>query len=145
VSNQTIYCGGLEMKTRPNGDILSENDVALEGGCKMKSKSLVHVVGTECPPEMEKKYDQWYSERHVPDVLKFKKLKSVTRLKKLHSEGEAPKFLTFYEFDSEKDYQDYIKSPERAAAGPDWVRVQKELKVCRTWFAQYEVIKGWNQ
>jgi uncharacterized protein (TIGR02118 family) len=111
----------------------------------MKSRSIVHVVGTQCPPEMEEKFDQWYSERHVPDVLKFKKLKAVTRLKKRHSEGDAPVFLTFYEFDSEKDFQDYIKSPERAAAGGDWARVQKELKVSRQWYAQYEVIKSWQQ
>jgi hypothetical protein len=111
----------------------------------MKSKTIVHVVGTVCPPEKEAEFDRWYNETHVPDLMKFKKLKGVTRLKKLHGDLEYPVFLIFYEFETDKDYQDYIKSPERAEAGGEWARVQKELGAGRKWSVQYEVIKSWKQ
>ncbi len=111
----------------------------------MKAKSIIHVVGTECPPEMEEKFDRWYSERHVPDLLKFKKLKGVTRFKNLHPSGEYPKFLTIYEFDNQQDFEAYFKSPERAAAGEDWKKIQRELGASQKWAVQFEVIKSWQR
>jgi hypothetical protein len=111
----------------------------------MKNRSIMHVVGTECPPERQEEFDRWYNETHIPDVLKFKKLRGVIRMKNLHPGTEYPVFLTIYQFDNEKDYEEYIQSPERAAAGGEWMRVQRELGATRKWSVQYEVTRSWQQ
>ena len=111
----------------------------------METKPVIHVVGTECPTEAEEKFDTWYSDRHVPDLLKFKKLKKVTRLKALKPDGEYPMFLTFYEFDDRQAFEEYFISPERSTAAEDFARIQKELDVSVKWSVQYETIKTWQR
>ena len=111
----------------------------------METKSVIHIVGTECPPEMEGRFDTWYSERHVPDLLKFQGLKKVTRYRNLHADGEYPKFLTIYEFNNRQDFEAYYVSPERTAAAEDWLKIQKELGASLKWMVQYEAIKTWQQ
>ena len=111
----------------------------------MEAKPVMHVVGTECPPEMEEKFDTWYSERHVPDLLKFKGVKRVTRYRGLHPGGEYPKFLTIYEFNNRQDFEAYYTSPERATAAEDWIKIQKELGASLKWSVQFEVIETWQR
>ena len=111
----------------------------------MEAKSVIHLVGTTCPPEMEEKFDAWYSDRHVPDLLKFKGVKKVTRYKRLYPSEEHPKFLTIYEFESQQDFEAYFSSPERTAALEDWENIQKELSASATMRVQYEVIKTWQR
>lgn len=111
----------------------------------MEAKTTIHIVGTECPPEAEEKFDTWYSERHVPDVLKFKGVKRVTRYRKLSADGEYPKFLAVYEFNNRQDFEAYNTSPERTAAIEDWLKIQKELGSSIKWSVQYEVIKTWQE
>lgn len=111
----------------------------------MAAKAVIHVVGTVCPPEMEKKFDAWYSERHVPDLLKFKGLKKVTRYKILRPNEDYPKFLTIYEFESREQFEAYFTSPERAAAAKDWQKIQKELSASQKWAVQFEQIKTWQK
>jgi len=72
---------------------------------------VITIVGTQCPPKTEARFDQWYSERHILDLLKFKGLKGATRYQLASSVGRAirgtsripfaqnieyPKYLTFY-------------------------------------------------
>ena len=111
----------------------------------MATKPVIHVVGTECPPEMEEKFDRWYSERHVPDLLKFKGLKKVTRYKILRPNEEYPKFLTVYEFESREQFEAYFVSPERSAAAEDWRNIQQKLKASQKWAVQFETIKTWQK
>ena len=111
----------------------------------METKPVIHVVGTECPPEAEEKFDAWYSDRHVPDLLKFKKLRKVTRFKALKPDREYPMFLTLYEFDSRQAFEEYFTSPERATAAEDFAKIQKELNASVKWSVQYETIKTWQR
>ena len=111
----------------------------------MATKPVIHVVGTECPPEMEEEFDRWYSERHVPDLLKFQGLKKVTRYKILRPNEDYPMFLTIYEFESREQFEAYATSPERTAAAEDWRKIQEELKASQKWGVQFETIKTWEQ
>lgn len=121
----------------------------------MTNAKVVHLVGTQCRPDAEDKFNQWYNEVHIPMLLKFKGLKGVTRYKRIGQAGEYPEYLTVYQFDSKADFDTYEKSsPEVAAAREDTRRTWQvsgshpakgegafEVK----WRIQYKIIKSWKQ
>lgn len=112
----------------------------------MAKTALIHMVGTRCPPDKEARFDTWYNERHVPDLMKFKKLRKVTRFRSLKPDpGSYPRFLTIYEFAGREDFEAYFNSPERAVAAEDWKKIQQELGASQDWAVQYEVIRSWEK
>ncbi len=111
----------------------------------MEAKLVIDVVGTDCPLETEEKFNKWYNDTHVPDLLKFEKIKRVTRFKILNQDTKYPKFLAIYEFDNRQAFEEYFASPVRGAGVQDWTKVSKELSASLKWLAQYEVIKTWHR
>jgi len=124
------------------------------------SLSVITIVGTQCPPEIEGRFDTWYSEKHIPDLLKFKRLDGVTRYRLASSRGlaikiadeipefkarEYPKYLTFYYFKDVPTAEAYETSPERSATLEEWLDVVKEMGVSVLWRAQYEPMRTWRR
>ena len=116
-----------------------------------QKKPIINLVGIECPLETEDKFDTWYNEKHIPDLIKFKGMKSVTQYKfmgtaeeKIYGDGSAlPKFLTVYEFESQKDFEEYEASAVLAAAREDALQIFKDTGASVIIRAQYESIKTW--
>ena len=52
----------------------------------MKTNSVINIVGVSGRPDQVEKLNKWYTERHVPDLMKFKGLKRATWLKVLSPE-----------------------------------------------------------
>ncbi len=122
----------------------------------MESGPVIMIVGTECPPESEEEFNNWYSEKHVPGVLKFKGAKKATRYKlapirltdhKLVpiTEGEYPKYLAIYEFENRQAAEAYNTSPEFAANVEDWVNNWAKRGAKLKWRVHYEPIKTWQK
>ena len=121
--------------------------------------SVITIVGTQCPPETETRFDTWYSDKHIPDLLKFKGLEGVTRYKLASSSflavkltstlevkaKEFPKYLTFYYFKDVPNAEAYDTSPERDATLEEWSGVVKETGVSVLWRAQYEPMRTWQR
>jgi hypothetical protein len=111
----------------------------------MANKSFINVVTTECPPEVEEKFNKWYDEIHVPLLFKFKKMKRVTRYKLLKETGGNPSFAAVYEFENQKDYEEYSKSTELAAARAEMKETWGEGGFEVVSRAQYEFLKSWER
>ena len=121
--------------------------------------SVITFVGTQCPPETEAKFDVWYSEKHIPDLLKFKGLEGVTRYRLASSSylgvklstapeikaKEYPEFLTFYYFEDLPTNDAYDTSHERTATLEEAGNVQKETGFSILWRAQYEPMRTWQR
>jgi len=107
----------------------------------MESKPVILIRGTQCPPEVEERFDTWYSEKHVPDVLKFKGIKRATRYKIIGGDKGCPKFLVIYEFESRQAFEEYDTSTVRDAVYEDWLRISKETGAEMIWRVQYEAIR----
>lgn len=105
---------------------------------------MINIVATECRPEDEKKFNDWYNNVHIPMLLKCKGLLAVTRYKLKNGSDGLPKYLAVYEFKDEKAFEDFEKSPELAAARED-VRQTWKNGLDIKWRAQYEVIKSWDK
>ena len=121
---------------------------------------VIGIVANTCLPEMEEKFSKWYSERHIPDVMKFKGVKKATRYKMAGAaignpevgvltvtgakEG-YPKFLAIYEFENPQGFERFNASPEIALIRKDWHMVEEEIGAELFWGVQYESIKAWEQ
>ena len=122
----------------------------------MEPKSVIHVVVTQCSPEVEEEYNAWMDDTHVPMLLEFKGLKGVAKYK-LVSEthpyvpgslvdapGGYSEHMLILEFASRQDFEAYETSPELAAAleesrTHDWRGLHEKSRR-----AQYEFVRSWR-
>ena len=112
----------------------------------MEAETIIHIVGTQPRPEVDEKFNTWYSETHIPMLLKFRGLKEATRYKRISENEEYPKYLTMYKFESQKDFEAYDEpSSEVAAAREEMKRTWKEGEFEVKWRVQYEPIKTWKR
>ena len=111
----------------------------------METKPIINVVATQCKPEEERKFNEWYDEIHIPMLLKFKGITEVTRYKIIGKSPEYPKYMAIYEFESQSAFEAYQTSPELAAAREEmkgtWEGQEFEIR----WRVQYEPIKTWER
>lgn len=115
----------------------------------MEFNSVINIVGTNCRPDQEEKFNKWYNERHIPDLLKFKGLRKVTRYKILtpNSQPEVnyPNYLVIYEFENQQAYEAYEASPELAEALKEADETWADDRFERVWRVQYKALKTWEQ
>ena len=108
----------------------------------MENSPVIHIVGTQCRPEDEARFNKWYNEVHIPMLLKFKGLKGAARYKITSDSGEYPTYLAIYQYESQQAYEASRHSPELAAA-------LEEMKgswpggLDTKWRVQYQLIKNW--
>ncbi len=123
---------------------------------KIPPLSTVHMVGTQS--RLKAEFDRWYSEKHIPDLLKFNALLGVTRYELASSVGlrgmgkvfsgetkEYPQFLTFYFFKDIANFEEYEASPERTGTLDEWQQVMKDMGVSLLWRVRYKPVKAWQQ
>ena len=111
----------------------------------MKDKSVILIIGEQCHPEDEEKFNKWYNEIHIPMLLKFQGLKEATRYKIIDGSEVYPKYLAILRFDNRKALQAYETSPERAASTVELKDTWKDRGFEVNWRTKYEVIKTWQR
>jgi uncharacterized protein (TIGR02118 family) len=110
----------------------------------MADKPVINIVGTQCTPADEAKFNQWYNEVHIPMLLKYPGLKGVARYKVIDESSKQPKYIAVYRYASRKDMEGMGSSPAFAAA----IKEMQESwgqKIEITSRLQYELIKDWNK
>jgi hypothetical protein len=115
------------------------------------AKKVINIMGMSCSAEGQEKFNKWYNEKHVPDLLKCKAVKKVTRYKLINAAGavpntvEFPGFLAVFEFADEKGYEEFNNSPELAAARQDTGRIFGETGGKLVWRVQFEEMATWDK
>lgn len=111
----------------------------------MEKGLLLNIVATECPPNIETKFNKWYNEVHIPLLFKYQDLKRVTRYQMVgESQGQA-KYLAFYEFENQEALDNFTKSAEFGAAMEEMEGTWKGGGFDIKWMAVYEPIKTWER
>jgi len=112
---------------------------------ELGSEPVMFVVGTQCHPDDDEKFNNWYNETHIPMLLESEHLAGATRYKLSPvTEGEYPAYLALYEY---KDLPAFEKwySTEILAAREEtkatWAERDFEVK----WTAVYEPLKSWHK
>ncbi len=110
----------------------------------MAKRPIILVVGSKCPPEAEKEFEQWY-EKHVEDVLASKGARRAARLRLVAShKGTSPQYLAVYEFASREAVEAWDKSPEHLTALDELKERFVKRGVEVLWRAHYELMKTWQ-
>ncbi len=124
---------------------------------KTPPMSLINVVGLHSPPEGTAALNQWYSDKHIPDLLKFKEIIGVTRYEFLNAGDldtkaarpikvkEYPRFVTIYYYPDLATAQALDAKPERAVPRNEWLDVAKKTGSVRMWRVRYEAIKNFQR
>jgi uncharacterized protein (TIGR02118 family) len=99
----------------------------------MAKARIINIVATECPPEVEAKFNKWYNEVHIPMLMKYAGIKKVTRYKTIEQPGAKQKWLAIYEYDNKEDLNGMMSSPAFKA-------VREEMDA--TWKDQTFEVKG---
>jgi hypothetical protein len=110
----------------------------------MADKPVINIVGTQCTPADEEKFNKWYNEVHIPMLLKYKKLLGVARYRVIDESSKQPRYIAVYKYASRKDMESMGSSPEFAAAIKEMQETWGQ-KVEITSRLQYELIKEWNK
>lgn len=113
----------------------------------MANGPVIMVMGTECPPEIEEAWSRWYTEKHVPDVLKFSGIRNATRYRirpgQAKANPECPKYVAIYEYENWQAVEGYNNSPQRQAAVKDWNDNWAPKGARLAWRIYYQPIKSW--
>ena len=119
----------------------------------MESNSAILIVGLTCQPDKEEKFNTWYNDIHIPDLLRFKGLKKVTRHKTLtqfqprqdYPDVEYPAYVTIYEFASPESLEAFEASPEFAYAVKEARETWAEGGYKPIWWLRLGALKSWQQ
>ena len=111
----------------------------------MENTRVINVVEVDCQPEVDKKYNEWYNEVHIPMIMKYDGILKATRYQLLHGPQGQSRYLTIYEFKDKDAMDSFPNSPEYAAVDEEmkqtWKGKEFEVKLA----AQYEMIKSWGK
>lgn len=108
----------------------------------MANRPIVNIVTTQCNPKDEARFNKWYNEVHIPMLMKYKGVKGVTRYKTSAEKAEKPTFIAIYKFDTAKDFENFGKSPEFAAAIAEMKQSWPQgIEIVSR--AQHELIQEW--
>ena len=111
----------------------------------MQIGPIISIVATDCPPECESKFNEWYNNVHIPMFLKFKGIKEVTRYKLATEAAGHPKYLAIYEFENQDAFEAFKTCPELAAAREERDETWPEKKWEVKYAVQYEPVKSWKR
>jgi hypothetical protein len=106
---------------------------------------MILIVANEPSAEREAEYNEWYTEKHIPMMFRFKGMKKAGRYRLSGENKECSKYLAIYEFNSKEDLEAFPKSSEFAAAVKDFDEKWKDGGFERKWNASYELIKSWEK
>ena len=117
----------------------------------MEAKGIICIMTGTPPsdPETAERFYKWHDDVHILHLFEFKGMRKATNcrliidLEPLHpTDVKYPAFLTIFEYESKEASQQYLTSPERAAATKDaqstW---PPEVGGKKIWSVLYEPIK----
>lgn len=110
-----------------------------------RKPAIINIRGTDCPPELEEKFNRWYDETHIPMLLESGEIKAVTRYKRIDDDNSYPKYAAIYEFENWQAFERYQKSKSLLEAREEIKQSWPDKRYESKWSVQYEVIKSWNK
>jgi len=129
-------------------------------GAGVGDKPVVMIIGTECSPEWEKEWSEWYTDKHLPDMFKFEGVKKAARYKiktPTEADGIVPTqdertgkvsyapYIATYEFDNWEAIKVYNASGMRNEIVQDWNKNWTPKGARIVWRIFYEPIGTWEK
>ena len=110
----------------------------------MQNKPVLWLIGSDCPPEKEKKFNEWYDKIHIPMILKCPGVIKASRYEAVGVAEGYPKYLAVYELENEAAIEPLERSQEMAAARQErretWGEWGEEGGFTVSWRVRYRPI-----
>jgi hypothetical protein len=114
---------------------------------------VVSIVGVSCRPDQDDKLNDWYNNRHIPDLLHFEGLQRVARYQILYPDviypGYAqvnyPKYITIFEYENQANFDAYEMSPAKIEASKNVNETWDKDPMKRIWRVQYKSISTFER
>lgn len=110
----------------------------------MEHRAII-LLSNQPLPEKEAEFNEWFTQKYVPLLLKYTGLKKVTRYQRSEHNIDVTKYLAIYEFDTKESLEAFPNSPEYAAAFKESEEKWNEGVMDRQWWAAYEFIQNWDK
>lgn len=107
----------------------------------MKVKRVINVVGTECRPGTDDRFNAWYEE-HIEQLMRFEGMKGATRFRRVGDSTNGPRYLCIYEFETPEDFKEYDESEIFAEAERKREAFWGDEAFDVVWRVQYEKISS---
>jgi antibiotic biosynthesis monooxygenase (ABM) superfamily enzyme len=112
----------------------------------MSNNRAIVVISTDCSPEMEQQFNDWYNNVHIPMALKYPGMLKASRYQLSSTNSQRKSYLTIFEFRDDKAMQAFPGSPEVAAAKEEMQqRWQDNLPFEIKSRAEYDLIHSWEK
>ena len=113
--------------------------------------AVIWMVGIQCRPEDEARFNTWYDEVHVPMLVKGGQVARVTRYRLAshvydvaHAAREYPRYQTVYEFEDQDRFEAWMNGKERAEAGKEKSETWGDRGYEVLWATRYDVLNTWK-
>ena len=100
----------------------------------------INMVMVDCRPEVEKEYNEWYNNVHIPMCLKYEDMLRATRYRLTSGPAGHARYLTIYEFKDRNAMEAFPGTPECKAATAEMHQRWQEKEFQIRLAAQYETI-----
>ncbi|MFC2013265.1 antibiotic biosynthesis monooxygenase family protein [Chloroflexota bacterium] len=112
----------------------------------MTGETILRITGTECPPELEQEFNNWYDNKQLPFMMTAPGIKKITRYKLIEGNDEKyPMYMTTYEWESQEAFVSWRNTPEWAAAHKDFEDYFEPNGVKVKWLVVYEPMRTWGK
>jgi len=106
---------------------------------------VVNVIFVDCLPEIEQKYNEWYNKIHIPMIMKYDGVLKTTRYQLLKGPEGQTRYMTVYEFKSQKAMDSFPESAVFADVDKELHTSWKGPEFTVKTAAQYEMMKAWEK
>jgi len=110
----------------------------------MRKGPIFRFVAVDCAPGLEGKFNKWVDEVHIPLLLRFSKLKSISRYQLAGPVENWPRYLGTYEFEDMQAVKEYLISSEFKAAEEEMKQTWKVGGIQVKWQAHYEFLTSFE-
>ena len=100
------------------------------------------IVASECDPALEKEYNSWYDNIHLPMFMGYEGLKKASRYRCTGEGKDVARYLVVYEFETSEALAGFPKSEAFAAAVRDFDEKWGQGGFHHKWGASYELLKS---
>ena len=111
----------------------------------MPNNKLIQIVASESTPDKDARFNEWYTQVHVPMLFGYAGVKQASRYRLKGDIAQCAGYLAVYEFESEEALQEFPKSPAFTAAIEDFENRKEEMGFIMKWAGVYELIESWQR
>ena len=104
---------------------------------------VLYVVQVKLPVEVEKEWNQWHNEEHIPLDLSQPGFLSARKFRNITNDPEVAEYFVLYELRNQAAYEKYVKSDDGSLLRQQYLdKYGTKTKIQRyAWLETFQITK----